>query len=178
ATRARVFEPFFTTKKSTKGTGLGLATVYGIVRAHNGIIEVESESGHGSTFRICLPRQQEIVVGKKSHHGVPMIPMGSETILLVEDEPTVRSLARRVLEMCGYHVLEASQGEEPLEVAGKHAGPIHLLLTDILMPGMTGRQLAAELTTRRADLPVLFMSGYSDDILDPNGEWIKDIPLF
>ncbi|MDP2627941.1 MAG: PAS domain S-box protein [Candidatus Rokubacteria bacterium] len=168
ATRARIFEPFFTTKEAGRGTGLGLSTVYGIAKQHEGYIAVESEPGSGTTFRVYLPRVEEAVALER---GAPPAAAGrgSETVLLVEDEEEVRSLTREILEVTGYTILEAAKPTEALEIARRHDGPIHLLLADIVMPQMNGRQLAGKLTALRPGLRVLHMSGYSDDILGRRG---------
>jgi signal transduction histidine kinase/HAMP domain-containing protein/ActR/RegA family two-component response regulator len=165
-TMKRIFEPFFTTK-GTKGTGLGLATVYGIVRQHAGWIEVESEVGAGTTFRIFLPasprqeREPETEQTTISH-----VTGGHETILVVEDEPVLRDLAQLILQDCGYRVLEAGSGVEALTVWQKHKGDIDLLLTDMIMPdGLSGKDLAESLLTRKPSLKIIFTSGYNvDDI--------------
>jgi PAS domain S-box-containing protein len=157
----RIFEPFFTTKESGKGTGLGLATVYGIVQQNNGAIEVQSRVGHGTTFYIYLPRATDL--GKPA----PMVGAGSgagsETILLVEDDDRVRALVSNMLRKNGFTVLLASAGDQALEIAARHRGRIHLLLTDVVMPGLNGRMLSERLTSSRPETRVLFMSGYSDD---------------
>ncbi|TAJ10766.1 MAG: PAS domain S-box protein [Nitrospirae bacterium] len=163
ATLAHLFEPFFTTKDVGKGTGLGLATVYGIVAQSGGAIWASSEPGQGATFTVCLPQ-----VAQAPEPSLPSEPShrstrGSETILLAEDEPTVRALVREVLEEQGYRVLEAKNGAEALALAGQHAGPIHLLLTDLVMPEMSGHALARRLTSARRELKVLYMSGYTED---------------
>jgi len=163
ATLARIFEPFFTTKEVGKGTGLGLATVYGIVKQSSGHIEVQSKPSQGTRFCIWLPRNEEILPLRKSHPGVRQAPRGQETLLLVEDEPIVRALASHTLKRCGYEVLEASCGDEAMRLAEEHEGPIHLLVSDVVMPGMGGRQLVEQLLLCRPDLKVLFMSGYTDD---------------
>ncbi|MBI4864492.1 MAG: response regulator [Candidatus Riflebacteria bacterium] len=165
STRARVFEPFFTTKEIGKGTGLGLSTVYGVVRQAGGTIEVQSEPGRGTSFRIVLPATDEAAAAStplaaRLHQG------GSETILVVEDDAAVRKLLRRGLERERYTVMEASDGAAALELAARHPGSIHLLLTDMIMPGMSGIQLAIELTTRRPETRVLFASGYTDRAAD------------
>ncbi len=157
--RRRIFEPFFTTKTSGQGTGLGLAMVYGFIRQSGGHIEVDSAPGTGTTFRIYLPivsppPKPPRAAGLEDLHG------GSETVLVVEDEAPVRALCQALLEQIGYRVLVASSGEEALAVAAKHSGPIDLLLTDIMMPGMGGRELAQTLVARRA-MPVLLMSGHA-----------------
>lgn len=166
STVARIFEPFFTTKEAGRGTGLGLATVFGIVKQAGGHIFVYSEVGFGTTFRIYLPRS----TGESELPGTPTplvaaMSRGVETVLLVEDEPHVRFLARRILVECGYAVLEASTGREALEIAHSHAGVIHLLLSDVVLPELNGREVADTLTSARPDMRVLFMSGYTADAL-------------
>ncbi len=160
-TLSRIFEPFFTTKESGKGTGLGLATVYGIVQQNNGAIEVHSRLGHGTTFYIYLPRATDL--GKPAPMPVAGAGAGNETILLVEDDDRVRALVSNMLRKNGFTVLLASAGDQALEIAARHRGHIHLLLTDVLMPGLNGRMLAERLTATRPEARVLFMSGYSDD---------------
>ena len=162
--RARIFEPFFTTKALGKGTGLGLATVFGIVKQHGGALKFESQVGRGTTFYIFLRATQD--VGKPADDAVKQQPVGgTETVLLVEDEPTVRMLTRVVLERAGYRVVEATHGLEALKIWDQHQGKIQLLLTDIVMPeGMSGRELTARLQAENPALKVLFTSGYSADI--------------
>ncbi len=167
--KARVFEPFFTTKGPGKGTGLGLATVYGIVRQSGGHVTVESESGAGTVFRIYFPRAEGEPVKQSQPLGLGSVPGGAETLLLVEDEPTVRAVARHVLLACGYRVLEAEDGMEGLRVARAHAGRIDLLLSDVVMPNLGGRQLAEQLQQERPDMRVLFLSGYTDDVVLRHG---------
>jgi PAS domain S-box-containing protein len=169
ATRARLFEPFFTTKEVGKGTGLGLASAYGVVTQSGGHLEVESAPGAGTTFRVYLPRAEGPVTAGKSLPGLVNRARPTETVLLVEDEAAVRSLARRALELEGYAVLEASTGHEALAVCGGHAGPIHLLATDVVMPGMSGREVADRLMSSRPGLKVLFLSGYPADALSGYG---------
>jgi PAS domain S-box-containing protein len=168
-TQAHIFEPFFTTKERGKGTGLGLATVYGIVKQSGGYIWVYSEPRQGSVFKIYLPR----VPGGAEPAAHPARPeaavRGSETILLVEDDDTVRDLAREVLQESGYRVLVASHGEEALRLGGSHDGPIHLMLTDVVMPGGSGRVYAEKLGAARPDMKVLYMSGYTDDAIVRHG---------
>ena len=161
-----MFEPFFTTKASGGGTGLGLATVYGIVQQSGGHVRVSSSPGAGSTFDVYLPASQE-PVDARSQQG--RAKGGSETVLVVEDEPTVRRLACEVLRRAGYRVLEAPGGHEACAVADAHDGPIHLLLTDIVMPGMSGGRVAEILTARRAEMRVVYCSGYADDTVRPEG---------
>jgi PAS domain S-box-containing protein len=159
-----IFEPFFTTKETGKGTGLGLATVYGIVKQNGGYIDVETQPGRGSVFRVYFPRVDVADVSTE-HVRSLTFEQGTETILLVEDEQRVRDLVSTVLRRCGYTVLEACRGEEALEVARKHVAPIHLLLSDIVMPGMGGRNVAARITELRPGTRILLMSGYSDDVI-------------
>ena len=160
-TRARLFEPFFTTKEVGKGTGLGLATVYGIVKQSGGHISVYSDPGRGTTFAIYLP-STESTDQELSHETHKQPGGGRETILLVEDEPSVRKLAHSVLRASGYNVLVAGNAEEALSKARAHQGLIELILTDIVMPGMNGQALAAEISRERPDVHMVFMSGYSD----------------
>jgi PAS domain S-box-containing protein len=168
ATQARIFEPFFTTKETGKGTGLGLAMVFGIVQQSGGSICVDSEPGRGSTFRVYLPRTDEPEQGEReASHSVLDSLEGSETILLVEDEAQVRALVRTVLQRSGYHVIEAQSGRDALLVSQKHAGTIDLLLTDVIMPQMSGPQLAERLGDRVTK--VLYMSGYTEDSMVRQG---------
>jgi CheY-like chemotaxis protein len=159
-TKASIFEPFFTTKPFGKGTGLGLSTVYGIVRQSEGQIEVESAPGAGTTVRIYLPSTE----AEEETEGVgdpPDAVQGSETILLVEDEEAVRALAAFILRRSGYTILAARNADEALGMSERHPGRIHLLLTDVIMPGLNGRELAQRLTARRPDTKVLYISGYA-----------------
>ncbi len=165
ATKAKIFEPFFTTKPAGEGTGLGLAVVHGIVRQSGGTIDVESEPGRGSTFRVCLPRFSEPAVNAASTPVTTPIPSGTETILLVDDEAVVRETARIALEAVGYTVLVASDGEGALASCRAHGGSIDLLITDVVMPRMSGRQLVDRLRDVDRDLRVLYMSGYTDDAI-------------
>ena len=161
-TLGHIFEPFFTTKERGKGTGLGLATVYGIVRQTGGYVAVETAPGAGTIFRIYLPRSTEpmasgIRPSVLSRHG-------TETVLLVEDELAVRALTKLVLERQGYTVLVAENGAAALDVVARDPRPIHVLLTDIVMPGMNGRDLAAAIRKRRPSIKVIFTSGYAADV--------------
>ena len=159
-TQSRIFEPFFTTKEPGKGTGLGLATVYGIVKQSEGSIWVYSEPGRGSTFKVYLPRVDQPPEPLSPRTGAAAVH-GSEMVLLVEDEPSLRSLLRELLESFGYSVLEAGQGADALRVAAEHRGTIDLLLSDMVMPQMTGNELAQRLAHLRPATKVLFMSGYA-----------------
>jgi PAS domain S-box-containing protein len=180
--KTHLFEPFFTTKGVGKGTGLGLATVYGIVKQSGGYLDVESEVSRGSTFRICLPRVVEAPAARSTpvvarvrrgadaaRPGEHEMLRGEETVLLAEDEDQVRALARLVLQRHGYAVLEARHGQEAIRVAGDHAGPIHLLVSDVVMPHVGGRELAERLAASRPTMRVLFMSGYTDDTVVRHG---------
>jgi two-component system cell cycle sensor histidine kinase/response regulator CckA len=160
ATLSRIFEPFFTTKDVGHGSGLGLATVYGIVTQLGGEIRVSSAPGAGTTFRVYLPAT-EGVVERAAPAATPELLGGGETILLVEDEPGLRRLTGELLESLGYRVLQASGGEEALGLAATHDGPLHLLLTDVVMPGVGGPELARRLRSLRPELPVVLMSGYA-----------------
>ena len=168
ATRARIFEPFFTTKGPGKGTGLGLSTVYGIVKQSHGFIWVESEVGEGASFKIYLPRVTE---GAGTDRPPPTVvsSSGTETILLVEDSAGLRKLATRLLAPAGYTVLGAASGEEALRLLERHDAPVHLLLSDVVMPGMSGRQLAERLAQIRPGMKVLYMSGYTSDTIVRHG---------
>jgi CheY-like chemotaxis protein len=169
-TRAYIFQPFFTTKEQGQGTGMGLATVYGIVKQSGGFIYVYSEPGRGTTFRIYLPRVAEDrpAAGAETPAARPS-SSGTETILLVEDEPAVRSFARRTLEEQGYFVLEAASGADALSIVASHADPIALLVTDIIMPGLQGYQLAKQLAAGRPELRVLYVSGFTENSVIHHG---------
>jgi CheY-like chemotaxis protein len=160
-TQARIFEPFFTTKEVGKGTGLGLATVYGVVRQSDGHVWVYSELGHGTTFKIYLPRTGQTGRAQKQSTGLFRPERSAETILLVEDADAVRELSRTLLADNGYTVLEAEHPEKAIEIARNYPGTIHLLLTDMVMPGMNGRALAAKLAPIRPDMKVVYTSGYT-----------------
>ena len=163
-TRRRIFEPFFSTKPLSEGAGMGLAVVYGIVRQHGGAIEVESAPGRGSVFRVFLPRVQEAAQAT-INRLTDGKPLGHETLLLVEDEAQVRRMTRLLLEGLGYRVLEAADPAAAEEICRSYEGPIHLLVTDVVMPQTSGRRLAEVLTHLRPDLKVLYLSGYSDNEL-------------
>jgi nitrogen-specific signal transduction histidine kinase/CheY-like chemotaxis protein len=179
ATQARIFEPFFTTKEQGKGTGLGLAVAYGIIAQAGGHILVSSEVNRGTTFTVLLPRG----LAELSVEEIPDVqmraPTGDETVLVVEDEPLVRKLAVRILSTQGYAVLEASDGPAALEQAGRLGGQLDLLITDIVMPGMNGKEVAAELVRSYPDLRVIYMSGYAEHAVVQRGvidEGIAFIP--
>jgi CheY-like chemotaxis protein len=167
-TRRQIFEPFFTTKGPGRGTGLGLSTVYGIIKQSDGFIFVESEVGRGASFEVCLPQVAEAASGDRPRPTVPPTP-GTETILLVEDNDGLRKLARRILESAGYHVLAAASGEEALLVLERHEAPVHLLITDVVMPGINGRVLAERAGEVRSGMKVLYTSGYTDDAIVHHG---------
>jgi CheY-like chemotaxis protein len=178
-TQLRIFEPFFTTKEKGKGTGLGLSTVYGIIKQSGGYVLVESEPRQGTTFRIYLPRVEGALetagpVGvSPSHSG------GSETVLLVEDEESVRQLVRETLESKGYKVLEADNGDAALQIASGYSGKIDMLITDVVMPGMSGRELSARLCASCPQTKVLYLSGYTEDaivhegVIDPDTAFLQ-----
>jgi PAS domain S-box-containing protein len=168
-TLARIFEPFFTTKSDGRGTGLGLSTVYGIVKQNNGYIMAYSEVEHGTTFRIYFPRVREAAELRKQKSIQPESAKGSETILIVEDEEALRELARELLEANGYKVIEAERGETAIRLIENSHNPIDLLLTDVVMPGMGGKQLAKRLLELRPGLRILYMSGYTDDVINNRG---------
>jgi two-component system cell cycle sensor histidine kinase/response regulator CckA len=176
-TQLQVFTPFFTTKESGKGSGLGLSTVYGIVKQNQGYVMVYSEPGKGTTLRLYLPRLAD---APSLHLPLPVlqtVPRGSETVLLVEDEEALRTLARICLEGNHYFVLDAPNAAAALEVARKHEGRIHLLLTDVVMPGMSGRELAIRLIPSQPEIRVLYMSGYTNDLIAQNGILDSDVVL-
>ncbi len=174
-TRSHLFEPFFTTKEKAKGTGLGLSTVYGIVKQAGGHIWVRSEPGTGTTIHICLPRAE----GEAASAEVPKTPAadlrGNETLLVVEDQAEVRHLAMEVLESCGYKVLGAASGPDALQLCEIYTGPVDLMVTDVVMPGMTGPELAKALAALRPRMKVLFMSGYADKLIGGEGELVGNM---
>jgi len=167
-TQKHLFEPFFTTKPAGRGTGLGLATVYGIVKQSRGSIWVYSELGHGTTFKVYLP------VADRFEPPATALPAdvsaaGVETVLVIEDQPEVRRLIERTLSRRGYAVVAAADGAEALAVAHAHSGPLHVLLTDVVLPGASGREIARQLIAERAQLRVVYMSGYTDDTIVHHG---------
>jgi CheY-like chemotaxis protein len=166
--RSRAFEPFFTTKSAGKGTGLGLATVYGIVGQSGGEISLETAPGAGTTMRVCLP-VLEREAAARTEETAPRPTGGRETVLAVEDEEAVRRIVCFTLESQGYTVLEARNGQEALDLAGMHDGPIELLVTDVVMPSMSGPELARILSARRPETRVLYVSGYTDDAMLRHG---------
>jgi len=178
-TQSRIFEPFFTTKEKGKGTGLGLSTVYGIIKQSGGYVLVESEPGQGTAFRIYLPRVEDALEPVGAVGPSPSQSNGSETVLLVEDEESVRQLVRETLESKGYKVLEANNGEAALRVVSGYAGKIDMLITDVVMPGMSGRELSARLSASRPQTKVLYLSGYTEDaivhegVVDPDTAFLQ-----
>jgi CheY-like chemotaxis protein len=167
--KSRLFEPFFTTKEQGKGTGLGLATVYGIVKQSGGSIWIYSEVGLGTTFKVYLPAV--VNAQEQPHEAYTTGPQvnGSATILLVEDEPVVRQMTRQVLDRCGYKVLEADGADAARSICRNHLSGIDLMLTDVVMPKVNGRELAGELQSQYPDMKVVYMSGYTDDVILPYG---------
>ncbi|MDO9565764.1 MAG: ATP-binding protein [Candidatus Desulfaltia sp.] len=161
-TQEHIFEPFYTTKEVDKGTGLGLSTVYGIVKQNKGFIWIDSEPGQGSTFKIYLPATKDDLVAEKKDPTCEYASKGSENILIVEDDISVRKLVCNFLDQYGYQILEAENGEKAMRVAGEYNGPIHLLITDVVMPKMGGREVADNLKSYRPEVKVLYISGYTD----------------
>jgi two-component system cell cycle sensor histidine kinase/response regulator CckA len=176
-TQAQIFEPFFTTKDRDKGTGLGLATVYGVVKQSNGYIAVDSKVGEGASFKIYLPRIEQAVARQSEVSQAPLTVRGSETVLLVEDAEPLRKLAHMFLKSNGYEVLVAVDGSDAQRVAAQSAGPIHLLLTDVVMPGINGRVLAERLAPSHPEMKVLYMSGYTDSFIAGHGVLEEGIHL-
>jgi CheY-like chemotaxis protein len=164
-----IFEPFFTTKEKGKGTGLGLSTVYGIVKQSGGHVSVYSEGGAGATFKVFLPRAPAPNRGRDSAPACTQQLRGHEVLLLVEDEEALRESEREYLQQCGYSVLAAADGEEALEVAANHAGNIQLLVTDVVMPKMSGSELGERLEAQRPSLKVLYVSGYAEATILQHG---------
>ncbi len=176
-TQSSIFEPFYTTKEQGKGTGLGLSTVYGIVKQSGGHIGLYSEAGEGTTFKVYLPRFEESGDKRVPRASEIESLKGSETVLLVEDENSVRQLARRVLEINGYVVLEAARSDEAWQIYQSHQGSIHLMLTDIVMPGTSGRELAQRMAAVQPEMKVLYMSGYTDDAIVQHGVLSANTPF-
>jgi signal transduction histidine kinase/CheY-like chemotaxis protein len=170
-----IFEPFFTTKEAGKGTGLGLATVHGIVKQSGGHVWAYSEPEHGATFKVYLPRVEGVGATPAPEKAEPELPRGAETVLLVEDEVGLREMIRECLEASGYTVLEAHHAVHALEIAQGHSGPLHLLMTDVVMPGMSGRKLAQTLAATHPETSVLYMSGYTDDAVVLHGVLAEDV---
>jgi CheY-like chemotaxis protein len=162
---SHIFEPFFTTKPMGKGTGLGLSTVYGILKQSGGSIHVESEAGRGTAFRVYLPVEEGVARMRPERTTGAKVAGGSETILIAEDEPDLRELTRIFLQDYGYKVIEAASAEQAIQLAEVFAGPIHLLLTDVIMPGMSGRQLAERILSKRPQTKIIYMTGYTDDMV-------------
>ena len=174
--RQHIFEPFFTTKQVGKGTGLGLSMVYGIIRQSGGWIDVSSEVAVGTSFKIYLPRIDRCPMSEREGTSVSA-DGGSETILLVEDQDVVRCFAVAALTQVGYHVVEAPDGDKAMAIAKEHAGQIHLLLTDVVMPGMNGKELSESLKELRPDLKVLYISGYTADVIADRGVLDRGVAL-
>jgi len=174
--KAHLFEPFFTTKAAGQGTGLGLSTVYGIVKQSEGYVWVYSEVGQGARFKVFLPRV-EAAAQPVSAADASTVPGGSETILLVEDDEAMRMLTRNCLESGGYTVLDAHEGEAAIHAVSQHSGSIHLLLTDVVMPGLSGRSLAESLVVARPEIKILYMSGYTADIITQRGILEPEVAL-
>ncbi len=176
-TLSRIFEPFFTTKEKDRGTGLGLSTAYGIVRQSSGAITVESEPGSGTTFHVYLPVEKEAESISEETKDCECQTQGSETILVVEDDASIRGLVRRVLETNGYRVFESQDAEEAIEKYRVHKDSINLILTDVVMPGMSGRQMTGSLGPLRPQTKVLYMSGYTDDHVGNHDGFLYDHPF-
>ena len=172
---AKIFEPFFTTKELGRGTGLGLSIVYGIVKQHNGYIFVYSEKNKGTTFKIYFPASDKIPENEESKTGNGEILQGNETILIVDDDHSICQFILDILKPLGYNCLIANSGREAIDIIRKYKGDIHLLLTDIVMPYMNGRQLAEIIKKERPDIKIIFMSGYTENVITQNGEFEKEI---
>ena len=168
-TKDHIFEPFFTTKKFGRGTGLGLATVYGIVKQSGGSVWVYSELGLGTTFKIYLPCIDQVPEAESLVETTEKVERGSQTILIVEDDEALLQVTHRTLKNAGYAILAARSPEEAIRVSEIHPGPIHLMVTDVIMPGINGPQLAVHLSPSRPEMKVLYVSGYTDDTIVPYG---------
>jgi two-component system, cell cycle sensor histidine kinase and response regulator CckA len=168
-TQSRIFEPFFTTKEKGKGTGLGLSTVYGIVKQSGGNVWVYSEPGKGTTFKVYLPQVEDEAITREESKALITMKRGSETVLLVEDEDMVRKLTGELLEESGYVVLEANGGEEAISIFNERKAPIDLLITDVVMPKISGKEVAEQLKKIHPETKVLFMSGYTDEAIVHHG---------
>jgi len=168
-TLTHLFEPFFTTKEMGKGTGLGLATIYGIVKQNSGFINVYSEPGQGTSFKIYLPRHGGKVAPARKEDSAGLVAYGNESILLVEDEPTILDMTTTMLELHGYKVLPAATPVDAIRLAREHIGEIHLLMTDVVMPDMNGKDLARKLLSLYPNLKCLFMSGYTANVIARHG---------
>jgi two-component system cell cycle sensor histidine kinase/response regulator CckA len=177
ATKAHIFEPFFTTKEVGKGTGLGLATVYGVVKQSGGFIWLISAPGQGTTFEVYLPQATGVAAKPETEEKLSAVPRGTETVLVVEDEAGVRELACQFLRDKGYTVLEAQGGMEALDIARQHPGTIHLLLSDMVMPKMNGSELAVRLKAIRPETRFAFMSGYSEFSKGDLGQNFPEAPM-
>jgi CheY-like chemotaxis protein len=175
--KERLFEPFFTTKHAGKGTGLGLAVVHQVVANVGGFLDVESEPEAGARFSIYLPRSAANLRPRGTTDDTSVLPRGDETVLVVEDEAGLRALVGRVLRGRGYEVLEAVDGDEALGLAAAHDGPIHLLLTDVVMPGLGGRGLGEQLQEQRPEVRILYMSGHTEDAVVRSGVLHEKVPF-
>ena len=173
--KSKIFDPFFTTKEQGKGTGLGLATVYGIVKQHGGYIYVYSEKNKGTTFKIYLPACHENVEETERKYFTGALLQGNHTILIVDDNPSIRELIVETLKPLGYHCLQAASGKEAIDLLQKYKGEVHLLLTDVVMPHMNGKELAETIKKERPDIKVIFMSGYTENIITHHGVLDKGI---
>ena len=175
-TLKRMLEPFSSTKEEGRGTGLGLSLASGIIQKHGGTITAESEPGKGAIFRILLPAGQGIAeIAGEGQASFP--PLGKETLLLVEDDPAVRAVAKTCLEEYGYRILEAGSASDAIGICRKPTGPIHLMITDVILPGMDGKTLSDEIRKVRPDIKILFMSGYSSDIMVEKGLDTAEFPF-